>query len=49
MTEQAISISETIDALEALLDAEEPFDLVVDDPMGASSFKPSDGVDVLEL
>ena len=48
-TESAAAILETVDALELLLDVEEPFDLIVDDPTGASSFKPSDGVEVLEL
>ena len=48
-TEQSASILATVDALEALLDVEEPFEIVVDDPTGASSFKPSDGVEVEEL
>jgi len=46
---QAASILETVDALEALLDVEEPFEIVVVDPTGASRFKPSDGVEVEEL
>ena len=48
-TDEAASILATVDALEALLDVDEPFDLVVDDPTGASSFKPMDGVEVEEL
>lgn len=46
---QAASILETVDSLEALLDVDEPFDIVVDDPTGASLFKPDDGVEVVEL
>ena len=46
---QSAAILETVDALEALLDLAEPFTIVVDDPTGASSFKPNDGVEVLEL
>ena len=34
---------------EELLDVDEPFEVVVDDPTGASSFKPMDGVEVEEL
>lgn len=48
-TEQALALSETVDALEGLLDVDEPFDIVVDDPTGASQFKPNDGIEVLEL
>ena len=48
-TDQAVALSETVDALEGLLDVDEPFDIVVDDPTGASQFKPNDGVEVLEL
>ena len=48
-SDTAAGILATVDALEALLDAEEPFDLVVDDPTGASLFKPMDGIDVEEL
>ena len=48
-TSDAANILATVDALEALLDVEEPFDVVVDDPTGVSSFKPNDGVDVLTL
>jgi hypothetical protein len=48
-TESALALSETVDALEGLLDVDEPFDIVIDDPTGASQFKPSDGVDVVEL
>ena len=47
--EHSVSVLETVDALEQLLDVDEPFDLVVDDPTGASLFKPSDGVEVEEL
>jgi mediator of RNA polymerase II transcription subunit 31 len=40
-------IAETVDQLNQLLDVEEPFDLVVDDPTAMSLFKPSDGVAVV--
>lgn len=43
------NILATVDALEALLDVEEPFDIVIDDPTGGSSIKPMDGVVVEEL
>ena len=49
MSESAASILETVDALEQLLELNEPFDIVVDDPTGASQFKPSEGVEVMEL
>lgn len=45
----AAAILETVDALEALLDLPEPFTIIVDDPTGASSFKPDDGVERDEL
>jgi C4-type Zn-finger protein len=45
----ADSILETVDQLEALLDVAEPFDIVIDDPTGASMFKPTDGIEVIEL
>lgn len=43
------SITELVDQLTAMLDLEEPFTLVVDDPTGASQFKPSDGVEIVCL
>ena len=49
LIEQLVQPGGAPDALEALLDVEEPFDVVVDDPTGVSSFKPNDGVDVLTL
>ena len=48
-SESAAAITETVDALNAMLDVEEPFTLVVDDPTGASQFKPADGVEVVTL
>ena len=42
-------IEETIEELNNLLDAETPFDVVVNDPTGASVFKPADGVQVVHL
>ena len=45
-SETVASITETVDALNAMLDVDEPFTLVVDDPTGASLFKPDDGVEV---
>ena len=49
MSETAASVLETVDALEQLLDINEPWDLVVDDPTGASQFKPSEGIEVVEM
>jgi len=43
------SITETIDKLNAMLDIEEPFTIIVDDPTGVSMFKPSDGVEIVTL
>lgn len=43
------SISETVEKLNAMLDLDEPFTLVVDDPTGASQFKPDDEVEVVSL
>ena len=48
-SETVASITETVDALTAMLDVEEPFTLVVDDPTGVSLFKPSDGVEIVTL
>ena len=49
VSEAAAGILETIDALEQLLDLNEPWDLVVDDPTGQSQFKPSEGVEMVEM
>ena len=49
MSADAAAILETVEALEALLDVSEPFVIVVDDPTGASRFKPDDGVEIDEL
>uniref|UniRef100_A0A7S4B839 ZPR1 jelly-roll domain-containing protein n=1 Tax=Chrysotila carterae TaxID=13221 RepID=A0A7S4B839_CHRCT len=38
-------VTETIDQLNALLDIETPFDVVVDDPTGFSIFKPDEDVE----
>ena len=43
------AITTTVDALTAMLDVDESFTIVVDDPTGASIFKPDHGIDVLEL
>lgn len=40
------AIVETVDQLNQMLDAEEPFDIVVDDPTGASIFKPWNRVQI---
>lgn len=48
ISSEASAILETVQALEACLDIAEPFDLIVDDPTGASKFKPDDGVEVDE-
>jgi len=48
-SEQVELIAATIDELNQLLDVEEPFDLVVHDPTGASLFKPDHGVKVVSL
>ena len=40
-------IAETVDQLNQLLDVEEPFELVVEDPTSMSLFKPDDGVVVV--
>ena len=48
-SENAAAIAETVDALNAMLDVDEPFTLIVDDPTGASQFKPTDGVEVVTL
>ena len=49
LSADATAILETVEALEGLLDVTEPYEIVVDDPTGASRFKPDDGVDVEEL
>ena len=49
VTGDAAAILETVDALEALLDVDEPFDIVVDDATGTSLFKPAEGVEIVEL
>jgi len=48
-SEYVARITETCDQLNSLLDVDEPFTFVVDDPTGASLFRPSDGIDVREL
>ena len=48
-TETSMNILETVDSLEKLLDLDEPWELIVDDPTGASQFKPSEGVEVIEM
>lgn len=48
-SETVSSITEVVDQLNAMLDLEEPFTLIVDDPTGASQFKPADGVEVVCL
>jgi hypothetical protein len=48
-TAEHIAILDTVEKLEALLDVNEPFIIVVDDPTGASRFKPDDGIEVDEL
>ena len=40
-------ITDTVDALNQLLDVDEPFTFVVDDPTGSSVIKPSAGVEIL--
>ena len=42
-------IAATIDQLNGLLDVDEPFDVVVNDPTGTSLFKPADGVRIVHL
>ena len=42
-------VGETIDALNKLLDVDEPFTIIVDDHTGVSCFKPDDGVHVRTL
>ena len=42
--EYVVAISETVEQLLGLLDVEQPFDLVLNDPAGASIFKPDHGV-----
>jgi hypothetical protein len=48
-TAEHIAILDTVEKLEALLDVNEPFIIVVDDPTGASRFKPDDGIEVDEM
>lgn len=48
-SEHVAKIEETIDQLNALLDVDEPFEVVVNDPTGTSLFKPADGVKVVHL
>jgi len=49
LSADAAAIIETVEALEALLDVTEPFVIIVDDPTGASKFKPDDGIEIDEL
>ena len=45
----ADAITDLCEKLNEMLDVEEPFEIVVDDPIGASIFKPDDGIDVVTL
>lgn len=45
----ADAITDLCEKLNEMLDVEEPFEIVVDDPTGASIFKPDDGIDVVTL
>jgi len=48
-SEYVARVAETVDALNQLLDVDEPFTFVVDDPTGSSVFKPDNGVEVRRL
>lgn len=45
-SEHAAAFAEVVDTLNAMLDVDEPFDIIVDDPTGVSTFKPSEGIEV---
>eukprot|EP00298_Acanthocystis_sp_HF-20_P001113 c11510_g1_i1.p1 GENE.c11510_g1_i1~~c11510_g1_i1.p1 ORF type:complete len:236 (-),score=95.61 c11510_g1_i1:60-725(-) len=47
--EEKLNIFETTEKLRGLLDLENPWTLILDDPSGLSAFKPSEGVEVVEL
>jgi len=42
----AIKICEAIDNLNVLLDLEQPFTWIINDPQGVSELKPNDGVHI---
>ena len=48
-SDTVVAITDTVDQLTRMLDVDEPFTLLVDDPTGASIFKPDDGVQVVTL
>mmetsp|Transcript_41688 Transcript_41688/g.109958 ORF Transcript_41688/g.109958 Transcript_41688/m.109958 type:complete len:252 (-) Transcript_41688:207-962(-) len=49
LSADASAILQTVEALEACLDVVEPFVIIVDDPTGASKFKPDDDVEIDEM